>query len=110
MSAQRTPGVVVRLADVFRSEIDAVKALGCQLDVKTDDAAPAPFDAGGTAYARITPVDPRAVEGLVKAAAEDGAPGRKAIEVRQPYASREDTMDALREAIRLALDVARTAL
>lgn len=101
---------VIRLADAFRSEIRQARDLGCQLDVRTVETNPPTISGAGTAYARLMPTTDTARQGMQTAAAQDGAPGRDAIEARQFYERREDTLDALHVAIRKALEMANAAL
>lgn len=101
-----TQAALIRGRDRFKSEAAEARRLGCKLEVRTEHGT---LDTG-TAFARITPVTPKARHHIAKAAADDGQPGRDAIETRQFYSHPGDTLDAIASAVELALNIARTSL
>lgn len=96
---------LVRAHDLFRHEVDQASRLGLRLQLRaTQD------DHGFSAYARLTPMTPKAHHAMRANAAQSGHVGKDSIEVRQAYASPTDQAPAYAQCIETALGMARDVL
>lgn len=90
--------VTLNLADVFAAEVDEARRLGFKLLLNIEQGAVA---------ARMQPSTGAAVSACLRAS---GRPGQEIESAAQTNGSMEETLDALRDAIRSVLERAREVM
>lgn len=91
------PALAIKATDIFGSELAEARRLGFQLQLLADEP--------GIVAARLVPVTSRA-----RAACRHQGEGVKAIQAHVALGEGEERLDALRDTIRKALELAREAL